>query len=237
MELLRQKTGKVLIEGHRGAEGLGVENSWQAIERGFEAGADSLELDIQISQDGTLVLFNDYMFPDGRWISDVPSQEITKIEVLGQKIVFLSDVLDWVKKRNVYLSLDIKNGFGFGYEIFEKTLFLVEENHLVDKVMFLSWDHNHLLELKKRNSQIVTRALVRAYPVNFVGVIQAAKVDAVNLSRDLATVEIVHSFQEAGIAVFMGMTFRPEYSLANKWELDGISCQNPKTARIAIENP
>jgi len=236
MELLRQKTGKVLIEGHRGSEGLGIENSWQAIERGFEAGADILELDIQISQDGALVLFNDYMFPDGRWINDVYSQEIKKIDVQGQKIVFLSDVFDWVKKRNIYLSLDIKNGFGFGKEIFKRTLLLVEQNHLTDKVMFLSWDHNNLLELKKQNPQVTTRALVRAYPVDFISVIQAARADAVNLSRDLATQEIVRSFQEAKIAVFMGMTFRPEYSLANKWELDGISCQDPETARIAIES-
>jgi len=235
MELLRKLTGKTLIEGHRGAEGLGIENSWQAIERGFSAGADILELDVQFSRDGQLVLFNDYILPDGNWIRDLDRFALKKVRVKEQPLVFLEDVLEWVKDKKIVLSLDIKNGFGFEREIFQKTITIVERENLIDQVIFLGWDNEGLLGLRQHNPDVTTKALIRGYPVNFVEVVQAAQVDAINLSADLTSLEIVQAFQNAGIAVFLGMTFRPDYSLVNKWRLDGISCSDPAVARQAIK--
>ena len=52
LELLKSKTGRTLIESHRGVEGDVPENSWSAIKLGHELGADLIEVDVQMSRDG-----------------------------------------------------------------------------------------------------------------------------------------------------------------------------------------
>ena len=42
LELLKSKTGRTLIESHRGIEADVPENSWPAIKMGHELGADLL---------------------------------------------------------------------------------------------------------------------------------------------------------------------------------------------------
>ena len=39
IELLKSITGRVLVESHRGAEGLAPENSWTALKLGRDSGA------------------------------------------------------------------------------------------------------------------------------------------------------------------------------------------------------
>ena len=48
LELLKSKTGRTLIESHRGMEGDVPENSWSAVQLGHKLGADLIEIDIQI---------------------------------------------------------------------------------------------------------------------------------------------------------------------------------------------
>ncbi len=64
-----------LVVGHRGAAGLLPENSLAAFKRACEIGVDAIELDIQVSADGELVVHHDYMLrpettrsEDGNWI-------------------------------------------------------------------------------------------------------------------------------------------------------------------------
>ncbi len=47
------------VYAHRGGSALGPENTTAAFERGLEAGADGLELDVHLSADGTPVVIHD----------------------------------------------------------------------------------------------------------------------------------------------------------------------------------
>ncbi len=48
------------VQGHRGARGLYPENTLPAFEAAIEAGVDTLELDLQVTQDGEIVIHHDY---------------------------------------------------------------------------------------------------------------------------------------------------------------------------------
>jgi len=48
-----------LVFGHRGARGLAPENTLAAFDRGVAEGADGLELDVRLSQDGVPVVIHD----------------------------------------------------------------------------------------------------------------------------------------------------------------------------------
>src|SRR5512144_1540850 len=111
-ELLKSRTGRTLIESHRGMEGDVPENSWPAIRLGHQLGADLLELDVQMSLDCIPFLRHNYQLPDGRWCAQLPWSELTEVRIDGEPLPLLEDVLAWARETGVGLSLDIKTFFG-----------------------------------------------------------------------------------------------------------------------------
>ncbi len=235
MDLLRSVTGRILVEGHRGAEGIAVPNSWEAIEAGYAVGADLLELDVQRALDGELVLYNSYQLPDGRWIRELDSRELRVVVPKGHQLVFLKDVLEWVKDKPIGLSLDIKNGFGFEYQVFLDTIKCVEAYQLEERVVLLGWDHPGLLAAKELNSKITTRAIIRGRPVNIVQMAQNARVNAVNLDADMVTNTEIDALHAAGIAVVMAELINPDFSRPVRLGADVICCSDPGAARKTLE--
>lgn len=65
------------IQGHRGARGLAPENTLPGFAAALAQGVDNLELDLQITRDGHLIIGHDPALksyiargPDGKWVSD-----------------------------------------------------------------------------------------------------------------------------------------------------------------------
>jgi glycerophosphoryl diester phosphodiesterase len=66
---------KVHVIGHRGAAGLRPENTLAAFRKAMEIKVDAVELDVQLSSDGELVIYHNYCLdpditraPDGSWV-------------------------------------------------------------------------------------------------------------------------------------------------------------------------
>ncbi len=236
MKLLRSETHRILIEGHRGAEGAKVENTLEAIEYGYEHGADLLELDVQRAADGELVIYHSYQLLDGRWVRNLEIGELRSVRHRGKKLLFLEEVLDWLNEKEVGLSLDIKNGFGFNRQVFLDTLACVERHDLVERVMLIGWDHLGLLEAKNRNPEITTRALIRGRPVDIVQVARRARVDAVNLDADMVTKSEVESLHGARIAVVVAEMINPDFARPVELGADVVCCKDPGAARKALRD-
>src|SRR5215211_3129288 len=111
LELLKSKTGRTLIESHRGIEADVPENSWPAIKMGHELGADLIEVDVQSSQDGVAFLRHNYQLPDGRWCHQMTWDELKELKIDGEPLPKLEDVLNWAHDAGTILSLDLKTFF------------------------------------------------------------------------------------------------------------------------------
>src|SRR5574339_566866 len=111
LELLKSKTGRTLIETHRGIEANVPENSWPAIRLGHQLGADLLELDVQMSRDGLPFLRHNYQLPDGRWCAQLSWSELESVRIDGEPLPGLEDVLIWARDVGTILSLDLKTFF------------------------------------------------------------------------------------------------------------------------------
>lgn len=73
---------------HRGGAGLWPENTLFAYRQAVAAGFDGAELDVQLSRDGKLVVFHDFLLkpelcrtPDGRWITRRERRSIRDLDV------------------------------------------------------------------------------------------------------------------------------------------------------------
>jgi len=234
MEYLRSRTGRILIQGHRGAEAVALENSWESIKAALERGADVIEVDIHRAADGSLVLHNSYKLSDGRWIRDLDAGELRAVQRDGHRLVWLDELLDWAQSNAARLALDIKNGFGFDRRVFAETVQEVIARRLLDRVIILGWDHGALQEIKQQNPQILTCALIRGWPVDMVRSLKQSRIDILSLDADMASTETVQQLHNAGIGVVLGMTHDPDFVLPVTLGVDVISVSDPAVARSAL---
>ena len=166
IRLHRRLPNQILVVGHRGAEALAPENTWAAFQAGYEAGADLLELDVQLTHDGEAVIFHDYtLFPklgDPRWLRDMAWGNLYELDVGGwydpqfgsERVPRFADVLDWARDK-IALWVDLKHGFeASGDDRLEMTaLDLIEKAGMTEQVVISSWDQ---VALARVRAQIVS---------------------------------------------------------------------------------
>ena len=228
--LLRSQTGRVLVESHRGADKLAPENSWTAIELAYQAGADFIEIDVQLTADGELVIYHHYRGPDGRLIREMRRNALALVCAGENHLVGLDDIFEWAARNDAKFTLDIKNGFDFDRSVFERTRELVEHYGFVERAQFIGWDHAALRALKEANPALTTRVLLRGRPVHLVETVRAALADAVSLSYDLVSHSDVAALHAAGIAVVVADLFEPDFARVAALGADAVSWGDPIAA-------
>src|SRR5215211_9390696 len=160
LELLKSKTGRTLIESHRGIEGDVPENSWPAIKLGYELGADLIEVDIQLSQDGVAFLRHNSQLPDERWCHDVLWSELKDLKIKGEPLPLLEDVLVWARDAGAHLSLDMKTFFKPEGSLIKEVVHLLERTNTKDRVLVLFFDHQELFHAKLAHPELTVRAML-----------------------------------------------------------------------------
>lgn len=147
----RTITDRPLVFAHRGAKRVAPENTLPAFEAAIRLGADGIELDVQYSSDGKLVIFHDLNLEKtsngtGR-LTAHPFEELRRLdagsyfgpEFAGTQIPALDEVLDLAKGKllvNIELkSLDI-SGAKLGVDVGEA----VRAHGMVDDVVISSFN-------------------------------------------------------------------------------------------------
>lgn len=165
------ESGNKFVVAHRGASLHAPENTIPSFELALASGAAMLEVDVQISKDGTLVTWHDdslinILGIDAK-ISEMTYEEISKIDAgswfapkfAGTKIPKLEDVLSLVKGR-MYLNIEIKEPKFSNDFLLSKLLDKVEEYDYVDKTLFCSF-YYHLLPVIKFECEDTHIAAIR----------------------------------------------------------------------------
>lgn len=240
--------GRILIVGHRGAEGVAPENTWVALEVGYRAGADLLELDVQLTRDGIPVLFHDFtLMPklgNPRWLRDLDWDEVRALDVgrwfdpafAGQRIPRLDEVLDWARGR-VALQVDLKHGFVQSDDdrLEMAVVDLVEAAGVGDQVMISSWDRVALARVRARNPELALGVNLRERMPDPAGNVLPSGARWVSIFWPQADRHSVAALQEAGLVVNLGELFTGDYAEAQRLGVDAVSTGDPAAARAALE--
>lgn len=103
---------KILKIGHRGAKGLGAENTLESIQKALDLGVDGIEIDVHLSQTGELVVFHDFTLErlteaTGE-IAMKSLEELKALKINDQfEIPTLLEVLDLIDKKCI-LNIELK---------------------------------------------------------------------------------------------------------------------------------
>lgn len=231
LELLKSKTGRTLIESHRGVEGDVPENSWSAIQLGHELGADLIEVDVQLSQDGLAFLRHNYQLPDERWSHDVSWSELKEVKIAGEPLPLLEDVLAWARDTGAHLSLDMKTFFTPEGILTKEVIRLLEKTNTKDNVLLLFFDHKELFHTKLAHPELTVRALLTGRPIDYPQYLQKIKADNVNVTYGLFQPSDVEAIHAVGISVVLGGLWNPDTDLFRSTDIDIFNYGNPAEAR------
>lgn len=238
---------KILVVGHRGAEKLAPENTWPSFHAGYEACADLLEIDVQLTRDGVAVIFHDFtLYPklrDPRWVRDLTWDQLRARDVgswfgpayAGERIPLLADVLAWARGR-VGLQVDLKHGFQEpDDDLLECTaLDLVDQAGMADQVVVSSWDEVALARIHARRPEIALAVNLQprvADPAGRVAPTGASWVVVYWPHVDRQTVGCLH---DAGLTVMLTNLFTADYAQALHLGVDAVTAEDPAAARAAL---
>jgi glycerophosphoryl diester phosphodiesterase len=138
------------IFAHRGYAAVFPENTMISFQEAEKAGADGIELDIQLTKDGEMVVIHDEKLnrttTGTGFVKDFTFKEIRQLNANkggGRKepIPALREVLEWLQGNHMYCNIELKNGL-FPYEgMEEKVINMVRGLGLEDRIIFSSFNH------------------------------------------------------------------------------------------------
>lgn len=210
------------------------ENSWPAIQRGHELGADLIEVDVQLSQDGVAFIRHNYQLPDGRWTHEVTWNELKQLRIEGEHLPKLEDVLVWARDAGAHLSLDMKTFFKPEGHLVKDVLRLLERTNTKDNVLLLFFDHHELFHTKCAHPELAVRALVIGRLLNYAEYLQKIKADSVSVSYGILCPEDIEQFHAAGIAVALVEYWNHSSNLFQAFDIDILSVSSPMEARMIL---
>ena len=160
------------VYAHRGYSGRYPENTMLSFQKAAETGCDGIELDVQLTRDGTVVVIHDEAVDrttDGTGlVKDYTFEELRKLDagtIKGGRYGFcpvpsFEEYCEWASQYGFMTNVEIKTGVYYYEHIEEKTLEIIKKYHLEDRVMFSSFNHLSLERLKELAPDIPRGALL-----------------------------------------------------------------------------
>jgi glycerophosphoryl diester phosphodiesterase len=136
-----------------------------------EAGADGLEVDVQLSKDGVPVLIHDETVnrtTDGEgWVKNLTYEELQTLDAGSwfhddfshAKIPSLEALLTWMRDRPLQLNIELKTGIVDYPGIEQAVIQRVEQYDMIDRVILSSFNHYSLVTVRQLHPTIETAIL------------------------------------------------------------------------------
>jgi glycerophosphoryl diester phosphodiesterase len=247
----------VLVSAHRGDFESAPENSLQSVRTAIQKGYQSVELDVQLTADGTVVLHHDYqllrMAGLKKRVSELTYDELSKLtigtyeiptelaegeeagkekqgEIEIVRIPLLSEVLAEAK-GNIKVLLDLKP-YGDGESLVREVVALVTAFEMEEDVYIQSFDSKSLSLIRALNPDIrIGQILYFA-----LGDLTTLDVDFYTIEQVMLTNKLVDEAHRHGREVWV-WTVNSSRNMKEvlKYRIDGIITDYPARAQTMVE--
>lgn len=159
------------IFAHRGASDRAPENTLPAFELACSLGADAFELDVHLTADGEIVVIHDETVDrtsngTGR-VREMTYEELSALDFSNGKpgyadvrLPLLADVLRLAQRNGVCVNVEIKEySLADAPELLRRLLELEKSCGMSGRILYSSFDHYLLRELKKLSAETPTAVL------------------------------------------------------------------------------
>jgi len=231
----------VAVFAHRGASIAAPENTLAAFRLAIEQGTDYVELDVQESKDGVVLVVHDSDLmklgggPTKIW--DATAAELQSVDVgsrVGpqfstERVTTLAEALALCKGR-ARVDVELKS-YGHNVRLEEKVVEIVEAAGMADDCVFMSLDHDMVRKMKQLRPKWRTGVLA----AKAVGDLTIVGADFVAVESKMATYRFVRRAHRAGQEVYVWTVDDPAWMLAMMSRgVDGLITNKPDIARLAV---
>lgn len=158
------------VFAHRGASGYAPENTLEAFALAGEQGAQGIELDVQLTKDGEVVVIHDETIDrvsTGKGaVRDYTLEELRRFsfhnhkkEYEGVQIPTLREVLEQVKPGGMEVNIELKTGIYWYPGLEEKTVELVKAAGMENRVIYSSFNHYSVQKILELDAEAETAYL------------------------------------------------------------------------------
>lgn len=182
------------VYAHRGASGYRFENTMAAFKKAVQLGADGIELDLQLSEDGIPFVIHDldlYRVAGIRaTVPQLPSGELRKIRVgrkwrrifFGSRIPTFVDVVLFCQNHDVALNVELKETFLENPESIQSILAILT---VLNNVHISSFHYELLEKVKTIDDTVETALLVRKKGVDWDDLVTYQAADGFHFHKRL----------------------------------------------------
>ncbi len=230
------------IYGHRGYSGRYPENTMLAFQKAVEAGADGVEMDVQLSRDGAVVIMHDETLDrttDGTgYVKDHTLAELKKLNATKtfagkfdkQEIPTFQEFCDWLKGTEIVANVELKNSVIYYPELEKKCIDIIRTAGVEKRIIFSSFNHATLFKVKELAPDIPVGALMENTELTYAGFYcKQFGFRYYHPDGSLLTAETVKECKEHGIGLNVWtVNDLNTFEKMVEWDIDGVITNFPR---------
>jgi glycerophosphoryl diester phosphodiesterase len=231
----------VAIIAHRGASASAPENTLASVRRAIEEGTDWVEIDVQETADGQVVVFHDSDFMKlagvDRKIWEVTVDELETIDVgsnfdsqfKDERVPTLAQVLETCKGK-AGVNIELKY-YGHNQQLEQRVIDLVESHEMTDDVIFMSLKRDAVTKMKELRPEWKTGLLLS---VSF-GDLRNLRADFLAINARFASRSLIRRAHELDKQVFVWTVNDPvTMAVMVGRGVDGLITDQPALAKQVV---
>ena len=219
---------------HRGFSGRYPENTMLAFRKALEAGVDGIELDVQLTKDGHVVIIHDetvnrttngtglvveYLLED---LQKLDASSIFAGQMGFNPIPTLREYFELVKDSHIVTNIELKTGVNQYPGMEAKVLDLIREFKLEDRIIISSFNHHSVMRMKAMAPELVYGFLADTWILDAGAYTKSYDVPCYHPSVNMMTQEIVDELKANGRVINV-WTVNKEEQIRDLYK-KGIDC-------------
>ena len=233
-----------LIYAHRGASKLAPENTMPAFDLAYQAGADGIETDVQLTKDSVPVLIHDENVrrtTNGTgFVQDYTYEEIKKLDAgswfsskfSDTPIVTLEEFLGWVQDKSMVLNIELKNNV-IDYKNMERIVYdLLQAHQVLEQTVGSSFNPDSMKRMKEIDPKVTTAFLTSQKLPDLLGYLRRLQVDGLHAKYRLLNKKLAENCMQQNLALRSYTVNRPaQMKKCFKLKCEGIFTDVPHLAK------
>jgi glycerophosphoryl diester phosphodiesterase len=236
-----------LVVAHKGASAYLPGNSLAAFDLAVRQGADCIELDVQVTGDGNIVVYDRWYVEDGDLQRPVIQLSLDSVRQLwsqrrernvqyeSSNLLTLPEVLSHLKNAEVELMIELKNSRLLQpLNLAQRVIDSLNDFAMLSRSYLFSYDHELVAAIK---SPDVRRGILYVGRLtNIVETLQATRADFVETRNDFLDASFVTQLHQMGVQI-CGSSTDDDREIARLISLgaDMITTNAPDLARRVIQ--
>lgn len=233
------------VTAHRGYSSIAPENTLLAFEAAKEHLSDWVELDLQQTKDGIIIVMHDSNFKrttgydanvwevDYETVQTLDAGSFMGESFAGTPIPTFEEVIDYCSKENLSMNIELKST-GYETNLISEVVKQIQDRDFYDRCVITSFDYEILKEIKHLDSNIRTGYILSAA---FSGIQSMKYADLFSLHYPFVTEQLVNTVHSSGKEVYAWTVNNPR--VAQKlidYSVDNIITDNPIMVQELIQS-